>query len=156
MIAAILAFLALVAVLGFGSGWLIRKLDKPTPWPDGAEEALRALWCDFLGLPWATRPRVFWFRGKQLNCSEGTGFRDVTGKCVAGNTRYMERVVNLAYVEGSRLSDGAMAHEVCGHYWLGLRGSPTYRGHSDPVFQAGGQVDQGREFLRQWEKGRAA
>lgn len=148
----IAGFFAVVLLLAFGSTWLLRLIDKATPWPPGAAEAIRLVWCTSFGQPWSTRPRVFFIRGKNLDCQDGRGWMDAWGRCVAGQTMPAARAVNVAHWEGARWSQLALHHEL-GHFLDKVQGRPEDPFHEGLTFQPGGPVSVAGDLLASWEAG---
>lgn len=149
------AFLATVAVVALGSTWLFRRISKGAPWPAGAEEAIRLVWCTAFEQDWSKRPRVFFIRGKDLNGTNGKSWIDLFGRQVAGQTMTDPWACNIAYPEGTRWADTALAHEL-GHAYDHLVGRPEDPEHKGSTFAAGGRVERADSLLESWESKGAA
>jgi len=115
-------------------------------WPPGAEAAIRKVWCTCYGQTWESRPRVIFIRGKALDCADGKAFRDAWGRCVAGQTMISATAINVAWYEGARWSQTALAHEL-GHC-LDEQDDPFHEG---ATFAAGGPVARANAALALWE-----
>ncbi len=138
--------------------------------PPGAAEAIDLVWHGTYGRT-EHPPYVEWVTGDDLNCASGIGFlgpqrgeRTTCGEpqgdlvlCTLAQGEGNLCVVGLSYgrhdlvawTEGSRLSDGALAHELW-HSVQHLRGvyDPDHR---DPEFGPGRLVDRASQELRLWE-----
>jgi len=107
--------------------------------------AIHIVWYQVYGMQ-TYPPAIRWITGKALNCANGTGFKDSAGVCVAGESWFDQKRSDIAWVKGEKLSDTALAHELCHHY-LDSKGTPD-PDHTGPAFAAGGIKDQANDALR--------
>lgn len=132
-------FAASVVLIVLVTSWVARKF-APLPWPAGAQAAIWFIWCDLYKQRWQDRPRVFFIRGKDLNCNGGKGWMSI-GKCVAGQAMPWMRAINVAYPEGAKFHETALAHEL----WHSIPGNEEHT----VAFQI--QVANAVAALKGWE-----
>ncbi len=147
----VLFFIILFAVALAGVNIYLYRRGKQAagPEPDAAlvKRALGIIWVKMYGHTLDTLPSIIWVTGKDLDCANGTGWRDSQGRCVAGLTWVESALCKVGWVEGELLSDTALAHEL-GHYHLYLTGQPTDGDHTGPFYAFGGLKDLANGALR--------
>src|ERR1043165_8055397 len=113
------------------------------------QEAIAMIWKSYGRTD--TPPAVVWRTGDGLNCTSPRGhlgFKALTTAgeaCVAGQT-LSPATVEVAYVEGDRLGDTSLAHELLHARWLrDWVGDPN---HKLPwLWGAGGMLEQANTML---------
>lgn len=87
---------------------------QPTPAPliqmPGQAQAADLVWHGVYGMA-SDPPAVDWRTGLQLDCGEGTGFLDPSGRCVFGEV-YPDQL-RVSVIEADLISQTTLAHEWC-------------------------------------------
>lgn len=92
---------------------------------DGQLAATEVIWRSFGGDFSRVAPIVEWYEGEKLDCPGGTSFWGVSGAgpywqrrdCLLGVYIHSMHLVIVAYQPGRRMSDTALAHELCHAYF---------------------------------------
>jgi hypothetical protein len=145
----ILIFILVAAVFALGIVMLVHALKKsPGPGPAASDlkRALVIIWNQIYDMH-DSLPTIRWVTGTDLNCAKGTGWMDKFDGCVAGLSWPDSKMMLVAWYLGLKISDSALAHELCHHY-LYRTGQDPDSGHTGPAFAAGGIKDRANAALK--------
>lgn len=123
-----------------------QRSKSPPPGPSIVDEALamESVWYGTYGRT-DPPPTIQWVTGTGLNCHNGTGWKNVVGDCVAGETWFELKMSKVAWVPGEPIHETGFAHEL-GHHVVDRDGHPD-PDHTGPMFALGGLKDQANTRL---------
>lgn len=98
---------------------------KDVEWKDGQIAATEIIWRSFGNSNVGFTPIVEWYEGAKLDCPGHTSFWGVsaagtgriTRSCLLGVYIRASHLAIVAYQPGQRMSDTALAHELCHAYF---------------------------------------
>lgn len=131
-------FVVAVAVIIAVSQWVWNREIASLPTPPHWLEAFKIVWVEWYLMPWESRPRVIWVRGKTFVCS--------TGKVVAGEADSVGVTVAVE-TDTTPVSATAFCHELW-HVALRLKGMDPDGPHLSAAWGSMGIVGRAESALR--------
>lgn len=118
------------------------------------DKAVNIVWRDVYKVHDYSPPVIEFVRGDALVCGANNTrfFTELDGKnvCVSGALTWQTYTAQVAFWKGARLSDTALAHELC-HAYSRVILKVSDPNHQGPCFTSDGLVKQANNVL--WENG---